>query len=82
MTALEKLNNFTLNPKVEFLLTLEEFETLTPHNKGYCLYVQSSWLESLLDESALNEYEPLSKEYLAFLNGSYIGMLWAQDSEE
>ncbi len=68
-------------PCVEFLLTMEEYETLTPYDKGLCQYMQSSWDESQLSETD-NPYTPGTKDWEEFKKGSHAGMIMAQDSEE
>jgi hypothetical protein len=82
MTALEKLNSFMYYPCEEHLLTIEEFETLTPHNKGFCLYVQAAWDKSPLSELPCDYYKEGSEEAKQFKDGSFAGMIWAQNSED
>jgi len=82
MKATEKLNRFVQRPSVEFLLEASEFETLNPLNKGFCIYVQADWDESGLKHLKNNPYPEGSEESEQFKEGSYNGMIWAQDSEE
>jgi hypothetical protein len=75
-----KINKFFINPSKEFLLTLEEYNRLTPFEKGYWSYLQSSWPESEIPEDK-NPFEPGTTKCSEFIKGSYRGMLYAQDSE-
>ena len=80
--AAQKLKRFLLDPDIENLLSVKEFETLIPYHKGFCIYVQANWDESGLKHLKNNLYSEGSKEYEEFKNGSFAGMIWAQDSEE
>lgn len=63
------------------LVTLARYNTLTPEQQGYCVYMQSSHEGSEL-HGQTNPYPADSAEDVAWKRGELIGVLEAQDSEE
>jgi len=83
MDAKEKLKKFLQNPRVEFLLSVKEFESLSPYEQGFCHYAQSSWNESELETICSDiTFQAGTKESDDFKKGSYAAMIWATETEE
>ena len=62
------------------LLTLEEYNILTPYEKGYVDYIQASWPESPLDSDDDSvPYEAGTKELDEFCKGSHAAMMFETD---
>ncbi len=68
-------------PKVR-LITLAEFEHMTPFIQGYVIYMQADLDGSELKNHQDNPYTPETKQHLAFQEGSMKAMLDVQDGEE
>ena len=62
------------------LLTLEEFNQLTPQAQGYAVYMQAAWPDSPLKDE--NPYPAGTPEHLQFNNGSFAAMIDAQDDDD
>lgn len=80
-TPEQKIEAFLLNPSVNTLLTLEEYESLSPYKKGYVSYLQSSWPESELPED-VNPFGEDTTGYHQFNDGAFHAMIDVQDSVE
>lgn len=59
-TGLKKLKRFIKDPKAEHLLTVDEYRSLAPREKGYCVYLQEHWPDSEL--RTINPVMGLSEE--------------------
>ena len=64
----------------EDLLTLEEYNGLSPLEQGFASYMQSSWEESNIPGK--NPYNEGTEEFEEFKDGSFRAMIVAQDFEE
>ena len=62
------------------LLTLEEYNELTPLEKGFAHYMQSNWKESPIPEET--PYKEGTKEYEDFNDGGFRAMIAAQNFED
>lgn len=76
-----KLLAFLLTPSEKHLLTLEEYESLEPYDKGYACYLQSSWEQSEIPED-INPFKKGTPECDAFQEGSFCAMQEVQEMEE
>ena len=63
------------------LISLEAWRKLSPYDKGYLLYMQSSWPTSEL-VSAKNPYPSGTPDYQDFCRGEQCAVQSAQDGEE
>lgn len=64
------------------LITLKEYETLTPSEKGYVVYAQAELPGSELKDHQTNPYRFGSDKWKQFAEGQFQACLDAQDSEE
>lgn len=76
-----KLLAFLMNPSEKHLLTLAEYESLEPYDKGYATYLQSSWEQSEIPED-VNPFKKGTTECDAFQKGSFCAMQEVQEMEE
>jgi hypothetical protein len=63
------------------LLTLAEYQRLTPRQQGYVQYAQGAWPGSELCDLS-NPYSLGTKEYEEWVIGQQVACEQAQDSEE
>lgn len=63
------------------LLTIAEWQQLSPLEQGYTYYMQASWPTSPLS-SIENPHDEETDDWLKFREGVRRGVLDAQDSEE
>ena len=64
-----KLEKFCLNPSKEYLLSVEEYNTLSPYLMGFCCYMQASWKESKIED--VNPFVEVDEDwYNQFNEGS------------
>ena len=63
------------------LISLAEWQGLTPYEQGFVLYMQASWPGSEL-EGLQNPHAPGSRAHAEFKRGEQRSVLVAQDSEE
>lgn len=63
------------------LVTLAEWGTFSPFQKGYVHYMQASWPTSELAKVS-NPYQKGTPDYLEFCHGERRAMTDAQDGEE
>jgi hypothetical protein len=76
-TPLEKLIRFTQNPCGKLLLSLLEFNSLSPFQQGYACYFQASWPESPIVDT--NPYKPDSDASKLFNAGCFAAMQEVQE---
>jgi hypothetical protein len=67
-----KLSRFISDPKVENLLTADEYSVLGAYQRGYASHLQSGWDESTI--TAFNPYQEFSHEFKQFNNGRLAAM--------
>jgi len=75
-----KLLTFLTNPNVAHLITLDEYESLEPFDKGYASYLQSSWEQSEIPEDE-NPFKEGTPESTIFKKGSFCAMQEVQEIE-
>jgi hypothetical protein len=79
MKPKSKLTAFLLNPSEKHLLTLEEYESLDPFDKGYACYLQADWKQSKIPK--VNPYKKGTLECDTFQKGSFCAMQEVQEIE-
>lgn len=77
----KKISKFVYDPKIENLLTLEEYNKLTPYYKGMSEYLQSNWEESKIPNNII-PYKKGTQEYEEFKSGIFQAMMIVQEMND
>lgn len=64
------------------MLTKDEFEDLTPYERGYAVYMLGNRDDQPNVPNESNPYEIDSKEYLEWERGQHMAVLHVMDGEE
>lgn len=62
-------------------ISKEEYDNLSPYEKGYICYIQAAWNKNIKDENPYNQEIEVEK-YLDWEDGNLQAMFDCQDSEE